>query len=406
MRPTPALLLLVVPLLAGCAGVEIGGDDPDTPRTAQQAAGPAQRAADAWSDDAQLVSAAAFELGRDARVEAADEVTDWQEEVVEAKAEGEIEDEEYADAMAITDLYLRAFRADDDAVGDGAAPVWFFTFLSPAQESFLAVAVAGDRVVFQDEDVDDFESDFEFEALGDWPVDSDDAAEAAGLADEGYDALRTDANATYFHALEQGEDGPVWGMGVDLYDGDGDAGAFVLLSAVDASLIVDSDVVPDDVYLPQEFGFDSGTFMASVQTTQGSSFEVQVEGHLELAVEVAVSPPPLQPIVVTVTDPLGAAYDFTVQFSPSFTARGFTTLDLVTPGLYDVQMRVGASAYSGWDLSWCTDGVPGADGEFLADACSHIDNLGADEDDDGDATAAPTPLASLLAARRAPAFGW
>ncbi|MEK6976202.1 MAG: hypothetical protein AABY18_07660 [Candidatus Thermoplasmatota archaeon] len=365
------VLVIVGSLLSGCTT----GSDGPTLATARQAQGPADRAAESWADDATLVGASAFELDDAARKETGDELDEGRDAVRKAHDEGDLPDDEYEEAMDLFRVFDRVVSVNDDAPGDGRAAVWFFTYVSAAApDTQYGVAVAKGSAVYTKEDgeaADEFDLEDATEAIGDWSVDSDDAADAAALGNADYPRLCASANVVAYSALAQGKNGPVWYIGAELQDSEGEEvdEVFLAVDAVTGSLVQD-EVIEVIQSLYQESGVLDGTFTGTVAETQRGTFEVVDDRHLQYAVDVIVQPPPVQPMTVTITDPLGVATKITVERGQApFVALGEALVDGAPVGTYDVALEMPVAVRHDWQVSWCTDGAPGDQDDLDNRAC-------------------------------------
>lgn len=166
------LLLLTVPL-AGCT--DDGSPSGEAPAqgeafTAREGLETANASADAWSNGATVAGVTMIE-------------------------EGGMPDEWPEDAFDYT---------PDDAIGDGQIPQWAYFYVDG--EDHLAVYVNEDGDTFQDEDPP---GEMPGQPLGDWPIDSDAAADAAREDDNVTRILEAD-DAQVLYALQESDRGPAW----------------------------------------------------------------------------------------------------------------------------------------------------------------------------------------------------
>lgn len=399
MRPTLAVILLLAtaPLLAGCTAVT-GGDDGPALATAQQAQPAADRAAKAWAEDAQLYGASAIELDREARREAADDLADSREEIDEARADGDLEDEEVEQIERMLDVYERIVRADGDLPGDGRAAVWFFVYAAPSMPDPFMVAVHRGHSILQGSEefmLDEADADDLGEPLGEWKVDSDDATDAARLGSPDFQTLCGSANVVAFTNLGQGADGPVWYIGAESDNDELELDeVFLAVDAINGSMVLDEVDTPlDDVEtLYREAGFELGSFAMAAPRTDSYKFEVRQDGHARIAYAVSVSGLPVDPVTFTITDPNGNQSLITVSMQED---EATLLVEGAPAGSYDLEVTATLAPYADWDFGFCTDGVDDLDDmPFIEDACDLID-------DSYDAAAG----GEATAARPAPALG-
>lgn len=383
-------LAVVATALAGCNAL---ADGPEL-QSARQALPAAERAAQRWSDDAVLVGASAFELDADGRREMRDELADAREEIDEAYRQDELNKSERDEILRAFRVYDRIAGADSDKPGDGRAAAWFFAYLSPSKDVVLAVAVAGGRVVFE-EDGEDAGDDFDLddvEPVGEWGIDSTAAAEAAGIGDADYRSLCDASNVMSFQQLTVDDGRAVWFVGVQaMGETDGPEDAYVAVDAVDGSLVQDAIDLPDEFadLLLAESGVVDGDFLLTVETTATATFEVEDDRHEAMAAWVSLSPAPLQPVTVTITDPEGTATGFT--FTPQPGSVGFTVqqdglLPAAPAGEYRIDVSTGLAPRQEWVVMWCTDGVPVDEDDVENSACLALWEQ-QQEDGDGDSPA-------------------
>lgn len=371
------VLMMLGSLVSGCA--DLGGG-PDL-MTAKQAIGPADRAAARWADDAVLLNANANEFDDEARREAADEFADEKEELKEALDDGDITQAEYDNITEFYDAIDAVLDIHDGDVGDGRASMWGFTYYSESEQDGYMVAIMHGEVVYRKSIQalwgDDFGiEDFIEDEVGTWDVDSDEAADVASL-DEDYQRICGGSNVLSFMSLVAGETGPVWSMGAMTQSGDDedDDFAFLAVDAINGSLIVDDSVVLDPVQdiLFQESGVADGQFVAAVQTSQTSAFEVVSDQHVVMSLHARVQPPPVQPVTITVTDPTGRETTLTIERGEApFVALADAQVDTAPQGTYTVEAVTPLSVRDDWSLYWCTDGMPVDQDDVENPACVAI----------------------------------
>ena len=362
MRALLAALLLSS-LLAGCSGAA-GSDGPALASAADWEAA-ARGAASAWAEDAYLVGIESGELDDAARAELAAELEEARQELEQARAEGE-EDGSGADLATLERLLAMAQRVADTPdpdIGDGLASVWTYTYAARSElgDAFF-VAVARGEVLFaqSESDLGGFGGDdSSAAAVGEWSVDSDDAASAAALGDADYARLRGAPQTASYASLSAGADGPVWSLGIESDSDEGES-ASLAVDANDGSIVRDAAVAQPVIdVVEQEVGESQGSFIAAVAAAQTLRFDVLDGRHLELAIEAAMFPPPAQPITATLTDPLGAQTVLTLQLGADpRRVEDNAVLSVVPNGTYELRFDVPLSPFATWRMSWCTDGTP------------------------------------------------
>ena len=371
MRQAFLTAILVASLLAGCAAP---GSDGPALGTAADWQKPADKAARAWAEDAVLVSASASELDDANRADLAEMVDEGREELAGQRGdvnEEDLDEEDRADfesgvkaAEDFLDLADLVARTPDPSIGDGKASMWAYTYGSESEGATFFVAVARGRVMLDtgDDEMPGFGSGGAGEALGNWSVDSDAAAAAAALDDADFARLRDAGNVAANYQLSQGARGAVWAVGIESYDEDGDLdeSASLAVDAADGSILKDDEVVAEAIdVLGQEAGEERGAFAANVQARQERLFDVLDGRHQSLAFEVQMQPAPVQPVTVTLVDPLGMKTTLTLSNAQSpFAASGSAVLAAVPNGTYQVELSVPLGLYSQWRYTWCTDGTP------------------------------------------------
>lgn len=169
MRALAALLAMA--LLAGCAGNPLGGGA----FTAKEAQGQGDPHARQWRADAALAGL----VGPEARQGSAflgNDSSDWP-----------------------------GTPQPDGNIGDGRLPQWFLHYVSPQTGDSLGVVVYANGTVVSHEDGGDRDS-----PLGDWSVDSPQAAQVA-MRDANFSAAARAGDGGALYALGPGEGGaPVW----------------------------------------------------------------------------------------------------------------------------------------------------------------------------------------------------
>lgn len=362
-------VFLFVSILAGCTGP--GSAAAASLTTAQEALVPAQRVAEAWSPDAVLFGASALELDEEARAEFQSDAKEERDDLESAYEDGEVSKDYYENHSAVLEIFQRIAATSDDAPGDGRAAVWVFLYLNGAADATLSVAVAQGDVFFQSEGEEAlaaFALDGGIEPVGEWLIDSDDAAEAGKLANPDY-ALLCDAKDVLMTSnLVRGEEGPVWLIGAQRQTpGEAPREAYLAVDAATGSLVQD-EVVAIEEALYQEAGRE-GAQTLGAPATADVEFEIEDERHLQLAVHLAVSPAPVQEVRVTVTDPLGATNSFSVVAGQApFFAENSVVLTS-PPGVYTVHVETAVAVRLDYEVTWCTDGIPTSQGDFRPRAC-------------------------------------
>lgn len=364
-------LLLLVSILSGCTGP---GPQDSSLLTARQAFGPATRAAEDWDAGAVLFGASALELDDAARLEMKADLEEQRANLQTARADDEVSEDEYDTASAFLGVFERVAATPDDAPGDGRAPVWVFAYLNEAADAGLTLAVANDDVFFSTEDqaaMARFALDGGLLPVGEWSIDSDDAAEAGKLANPDYALLCTAQDIVASSTLVHGEKGPVWLIGAQRQTaGQTPKEAYLAVDAATGSLVQD-EVVAIEEQLYQESGRTPGTLLGA-QVSADHEFEIENDGHAQMAVHLAVSPAPAQEVRLTVTDPLGATQSFTVVVGEAPFFAQNSVLLASPPGLYQVHLETLVATRLDYEVSWCTDGIPTSQGDFRPRACDAL----------------------------------
>lgn len=363
---------LVVGFFAGCAGP--GADDAAPLATAREAIAVADRAARAWNAGASLFGASAFELDESSRTEFEADLKEERDDLEAAYERKDISKDDYDNISALLGIYQRIVDTPDKAPGDGRAPVWVFTYLDGEATMSFTVAVARGEAFYRSSDEEvlaEFNLDSGVMPVGDWAIDSDDAAEAGKLANPDYAVLCAAKDILAFSTLVHGEDGPVWLIGAERQvPGESPSEAYLAVDAATGSLVQD-EVVAVEEALYQEAG-RSGDNTFGAPATADVEFEIEDERHLQMAVLLAVSPAPVQEVRVTVMDPLGAATSFSVVAGEAPFFAENAVLLAGTAGLYRVHVETAAAVRLDYEVSWCTDGIPTSQGDFVPRACGAL----------------------------------
>jgi hypothetical protein len=310
-----------------------------------------------------------------ARAEADDELSDEREELDEALADGDMDADEHRDAMTYLDTLAIVTGADGDIPGDGLAAVWFFVYYSPEQADPFLAAVSRGHVVLDgsDSDLADHADLGDLGSpLGDWMVDSDDAAAAAALGSDDYKGLCAGSNVMAFTTLSFQDNAPVWLLGVESQDDDGGE-AFLAVSALNGSLVQDQVDTPADVVMTlwQESGEDAGNVVAGAAQTQTTSFNVQLDGHAGLAFLAGANGVLVQPMTFAVIDPAGTRTETTLSVDHN---EGSFVLGSVPKGTYQVEVTSALAPFASWRIAFCTDGAEQEEPEgYAADACDALE---------------------------------
>lgn len=168
LRPLPVLATLLLALLAGCAGA------PGKTMTAQDGLGDAEDAAKAWAEGEKLHLLGVVAVEPFQRV-------NWTDE--DGEDSGEF----------VTHL--------DGNPGDGRAPGWAYGFL--AGDRCIGIVLAAGLGVL----AEGYETCDGDDTVGDWSIDSD---EAASILQDRDDWPDLGPDATYFWALEADEGKALW----------------------------------------------------------------------------------------------------------------------------------------------------------------------------------------------------
>jgi hypothetical protein len=360
-------LLAMGALLAGCL------DDGPQEITARSALRQAERAAEDWSDDATLVGIAGIELGEAARGEAERDLAELEEAAGMARESGE---DEEADLMDDLLRMLRIILAAEGRVGDGRAAAWMFTFIGP--EGGYVIAVGSDGVLWSSDDQAHGDITFSGEgflgetAVGDWPLDSDDAAEAALELDTFRTAIQ-DPDTSVFTLLgrdEEDEDA-FWLLiaGADGESEDEPETAIVAVNAVNGTVTDVSDVL-EDLLRFREQGSEGGTLLP-IEASASASFTLDRD-HGLLAVHLEVTPPSPAGVQMVVRAPDGTETSVEASFAASVASEAVILVEPAAAGTYVVELATDLALRHQWTVDWCTDGISFAL-PFSQASCDAID---------------------------------
>lgn len=380
--PLALAFLLLAGALAGCSSL---GSDGPTVATARDWQSVADHAAHKWAEDAVLMSASASELDDAARAELDGQMDEAREEIDEMRKDGDIPEDAEAEIKASFDLAQIVIDTPDPKVGDGKSTLWGYVYAAASRPDELDfVAVAHGDVVYHDDD-DGFVDEFDVDVgrpLGNWSVDSSEAAAAASLGSEDFVAVCGLTNLLVNFHLTEGEGATLWSVWAAAGEAEGDLDeASVAIDAATGSIIKDQAIEDVIQVLQQEAGEEGGSFFLGVDTTQGTGFKVVQQGHAQLAFEIQMFPAPVQPVTVTITDPNGTVTQLTLQQGQSPNrAETQALLDMVPIGTYDIEIRDPIATLDQWQFSWCTDGTPLDEDEGGdAPACALLDQSGGSE---------------------------
>ncbi|MEA3166864.1 MAG: hypothetical protein QOJ26_1738 [Thermoplasmata archaeon] len=342
-----ALLAVSLGGLAGCLEGEL------SLLTAKEARAKADREADRWADDASLMMVVGFEAGANAR----DQLS---QVLVQGSQPGAPQpDEDKESEMAMLGAVA---GAEDDDVGDGRAPVWSFTYTSESNGGMFEVTVTTEGTLqAQQSEENGFGLLLAGRTLHDWAIDSDEGAKVA-RNDEEYAAAVADPDALVFTMLVQGDEAPIWVYGAESGGPNSDSDEDDVIVAVNAATgeaLEDVDDLLTDVFgfVIREFGSESGSEIGA-QASFGTGFDIELGGHGVLVVLVSISPPPLVPMDIVVTDPAGTDYAGTVPASVGTGLDSSTSviLNAIPTGTYGVSVSADLAVANNWEISWCTDG--------------------------------------------------
>lgn len=196
--------LVAAPALAGCLG--------SAQASAMDQRDPAQEEAESWSSDAELALVVGLEGEAANAYGGYDGGNDSFEEDYWSRAE------------------------EDDSRGDGQAELWGYGFVSESKpdEVFYVVVDADGEVVDTRTDSRDDE-----EALGEWEVDSDEAAEIAREENEHLRAAEEADNSGFVFVLHEDDDytNPVWIVAGGGGGDSGGGGGIVIIDAVTGDVL-------------------------------------------------------------------------------------------------------------------------------------------------------------------------
>lgn len=314
--------------------------------TAKEAREKADGHAEEWADDAELVAAAGFEAGAEAREQMADAMLQGRQAGSPA---GDMEEDD-AERFA----FGAVSGTPDDDIGDGRAPAWILSYSSEDKDERYQVIVTSDSV-FAEEQAEEGFTPFGMGApIEGWQLDSDAGADVA-REDKYYANAVSDPGAMAITMLFQGTSGPVWLFGAGSEQDDGEA--MVAVSAVDGEVIDTAEILGEVLgFVPREAGSDSGSIAGAVVSSFSSAFDVQIGGHGVLVVLVSVTPPPVVAMEVTVTDPAGTEYTATLDPAVGVDATAIVVVNAVPTGEYGVSVFGDVVVANDWEISWCTDG--------------------------------------------------
>lgn len=193
--------LVAAPALAGCLG--------SAQASAMEQKDPADDRAQEWDEEAQLSGIVGLEGNS----------SSW------SSASGHYSGGSEADYWAP--------NREDDSPGDGEVAVWVYTYVSPNKpgEQFTVVVQDGE---VEETGVDDSDD----EALPEFSVDSDEAAEIARENNQGIAEGQESDNYGFVYNLDVNETGvPVWFVGGGGGDDDGGGGGIAVIDARNGDVI-------------------------------------------------------------------------------------------------------------------------------------------------------------------------
>lgn len=364
MKAFLAMAALAATILSGCLA-----DDSDVPvLTAMEAREAADRAAQAWSEDAELYLVSSFEIGREAAARLRQEMQEHQEEM-----EGEDGWNGTGDEGSMEDSLVRAALEGSDAPGDGRARAWGFTYFSNATQASLSLLVDS-RGVFQEREVpSDGTEGFPFPEAApvqEWEIDSD---EAAGLAAEANATFarhqgEPDAMATALLIRPEGDD-PFWLFSL----GNETEEAFAIVNARNGTIVSLQEFLGRFLgfLFPQEAGTFSYTLTA-LQSQGSDLFGVEADVHSRMAVSLVLPQPvPLSTVSLTLTDPEGRATILQATATGLPPVQESVVLEDVPAGTYSIQVELSSGAAQSVRVEWCTDGMPTPYSQFVQ-ACDLV----------------------------------
>lgn len=366
-----AALLAVGALLAGCL------DEGPKELSARSALRQAERSAEDWSDDATLVGIGGIELGEATRAEAEQDMAELEEAAEMARDSGADEEADLLDDLL---RMLRIILAAKGEAGDGRAAAWIFTFTGP--EGSYVVAVGSEGVLWGSDDGAQGDLTFLGEGflgeagVGDWPLDSDDAAEAA-LELESFRTALEDPDTSVFTMLgRDDEDEHAFWLFIAGAESDGEDEQETAIVAVDAvnGTVTDVSDLLEELFLFRESGSESGTLLP-IETTATTSFVLEHD-HGLLAVHLDVTPPSPAGVQMVVRAPDGTQVAAEAAFVAGVAAEAVVLLEDVRAGEYVVELATDLAVRHQWAVDWCTDGISFAL-PFSPASCDAIDQSSA-----------------------------
>lgn len=348
MRAILAAALLAAALLPGCTDNAV-----PTGLTAREALALAEPEADAWDPGAELVQAAGFEVG-----EGLLNATPPAEAMVHAgggpHGDGARLGPPLPGPRFIEAMPAMPAGAGDRVPGDGLAPVWVFAFTSG--NGTLVVLVADGKAEAHAGLDEGFGPMCDPCApLGDWQLDSDEAADVAAAASEDYAALRGDPEAVATMALAAGANGTYW------------VAALVAPMSGGTPAVVAVDAVTGE---PADLAHVFAAPLVAETGAQGTVLTPFADQAipLELAqdhawVRVLVAErgflgPPLQRVSVEVRAADGSTHAGSFVTQPFGGGSALVVVDPAPAGAYTVALRMDLGAYLPLEVSWCSDGEP------------------------------------------------
>lgn len=241
MAPILAALVLVAPAFAGCLGTASAA-------TAQEHEATADERAEAWDSQAQLAQAVGLE-GEAAQWMRSWGFTydyeyeydgdyggqDWGQDggSPSAPSSGPQSHSSHRDSPGSSPW---AKAAEDEDMGDGHCKVWAYTYVSPNKpgEVFRVILDEDGELLANGTEARDDE-----EALSDWEVDSDEAAEIAAEANDGIREGQDAEHQGFVLVLEEneGHSNPTWTVVGGGGDASGGGGGVVILDAVTGEVL-------------------------------------------------------------------------------------------------------------------------------------------------------------------------
>ena len=250
---------------------------------------------------------------------------------------------------------------EDPRVGDGRAQAWMHTFTNQENASYAVVVSGSGEVLWSGPSGEDDPRRGGAGPLGEWSVDSDEAATIAAAGSAVWrNGTQPEAGHDAFFILFEAEDPwhgdgtvPLWIVGLEASDGGDVFLAFVNARNGSYMDLPGDGAPPVDVPDPQGGGWEGQLTLVAPEVSH--PFEVAESGHEDLVVVLHLEPATAT-LNLTIRDPGGIARVMTQVGEPGADGPHAFQVGPVAAGAWTAVLGLETGVVQDYVMEWCAGG--------------------------------------------------